>query len=147
MCLSCHPAQASTFSATISTLAPQLSTGGFNVGTRSLFTALRQLPQLQNLELSRMQLDEVLDSQQLSALTASNVLTSLHLLARFSMPIPQGRTYLLRGQPWFMPSLRPWDGFAGAQAPCLRAEYAGQQYSQSPPQPQGRYARRLTDGI
>jgi hypothetical protein len=89
----CDPGQASTFSASISTVAAQLSTWDFDSGAQSLFTALRQLPQLQNLELSRMQLDEVLDSQQLSALTASSALTSLHLLARFCMPIPQGTSF------------------------------------------------------
>jgi hypothetical protein len=78
-------------------VATQLSTWDFDSGAQSLFTALRQLPQLQNLELSRMQLDEVLDSQQLSALTASSALTSLHLLARFCMPIPQGTSFCVDG--------------------------------------------------
>jgi len=62
----------------------------FNRGAQALFTALRQLPQLQHLELSRVQLDEVKDTQQLSALTASSEITSLTLQARFSMPLPQG---------------------------------------------------------
>lgn len=88
MCVSVlPPAQAGIFTVSLSTLLQQ---GSFCNGAQCLFTALRQLPRLQQLELSRMQLDEVQDTQQLSALTASSVLTSLHILARFSMPIPQG---------------------------------------------------------
>lgn len=59
-------------------------------GVNALFSALRQLQHLQHLELSRMQLDEITEPERLSALTASPALTSLHLLARFSMPMPQG---------------------------------------------------------
>jgi hypothetical protein len=68
------------------------ATGGDSNAFRSLCGSFRQLSHLEHLQLSRMQLDEVPESDhsQLSALTASPVLTSLHLLARFSMPIPKG---------------------------------------------------------
>lgn len=84
-----------TESSTIS-LGPRISmppaAGGNSNALRALCGSLRQLQQLEHLQLSRMQLDEVTESDlpQLSALTASPMLTSLHLLARFSMPIPRG---------------------------------------------------------
>jgi hypothetical protein len=78
----------------------------FNRGAQALLASLRQLPQLQHLELSRMQLDEVTAVQQLSALTASSRLTSLHVLARFSMPLPQGALQHLLSNGVQLPELR-----------------------------------------
>lgn len=68
------------------------ATGGNTDTFSALFGSLQRLPHLAHLHLSRMQLDEVPEPglPQLSALTASTVQTSLHLLARFSMPIPRG---------------------------------------------------------
>lgn len=73
---------------------------------QALLGALQQLPHLQHLELSRMQLDEVTAVEQLSTLTASSKLTSLHLLARFSMPLPRGALQQLLPSGLQLPGLR-----------------------------------------
>jgi hypothetical protein len=104
----------------------RFSTGDdFNRGAQALLVSLRQLPQLQHLELSRMQLDEVTAVQHLSALTASSKLTSLYVLARFSMPMPQGALQHLLPSGVQLPELqvlRLQGGDGVSKEQCLGAE-------------------------
>lgn len=72
-----------------------------------------------------MQLDEVTAVQQLSALTASSRLTSLHVLARFSMPLPQGALQHLLSSGVQLPELRVLrlqGGDSVSEEQCLGAD-------------------------